>query len=321
MTICYKAFTLVELLVVIAIIGMLIALLLPAVQAAREAARMTQCKNNLRQIGLAFHSYTDVHAGSFPPGGYGQRGFSKPGQPSTDKWVPPNRTDPSLPPSGRTADDVGKEIAWSVLMLPFMEQSAVYDRFNLDLWIDHPDNKASVQSVVSTYICPSYGGAGKSASVVTRTETTPFGTVPDTFRCARSYYGGLTTSRHVYTDRETRDNNGMLIILQGSDTTPVTLADVLDGLSNTLMVSEDSDHPDGAWASLRNLWEHRQDLHPLNKRENRGLIEANGFQSYHPGGVFGQFADSSVHFISNSIDSRVLGCMVNRKDGNAVAVP
>jgi prepilin-type N-terminal cleavage/methylation domain-containing protein len=316
-----KAFTLVELLVVIAIIGMLIALLLSAVQAAREAARRASCSNNMRQIGIAHINYADVHAGVYAPGGYGQRGMRKPGATlSTDRWIAPNSADPSQPPSGRTAADVGSEIAWNVLILPFMEQTSIYDMFNRDLWIDHPDNKQAVQSVVPTFICPSYGGAGKSAGAITRTETTPFGTVPATFRCARSYYGGLVTSKHVTAGGNT-DSNGILIIIQGSDTTPIALADVHDGTSNTLMVSEDSDHPDGAWASIRNLWEHRLDLHPLNKRENRGLITGNGFQSYHSGGVFGQFGDGSVRFILNSVDPHVLGSWVNRKSGNAVVSP
>ena len=315
-----KAFTLVELLVVIAIIAILLALLLPAVQAAREAARMTQCKNNLRQIGLAHHIYMEANNGYFVPGGYGQRGALKPGAASsTDRWLSPNSADPSLPPNGKTAGDVGNEIAWNVLILPFMEQSAVYDMFDMNLWIDHPDNKNAVQTVIPTFICPSYGASGKAAHSITRTETTPFATVPQsTFRCARSYYGGLTTSRVVYTNREEMDNNGMLPPILGSHTTPVAITDVLDGISNTLMVSEDSDHPDGAWASIRNLWEHRADLHPLNKRDNRGLMTANGFQSYHPGGVFGQFADASVRFISNGIDPTVLGSWINRKSGNAV---
>ena len=316
-----NAFTLVELLVVIAIIGMLIALLLPAVQAAREAARMTHCKNNLRQIGLAHVNYADVHAGHYTPGGYGQRGSKKPGL--NDTWLSPNSADPSQPPNGKTADDVGSEIAWNVLILSFIEQTAVYDLFDTNLWIDHPDNKNAVQSVVPTYICPSYGDRGRATSMVTRTETTPFGTVPqDTFRCARSYYGGLTTSRHVYSGtRSEMSNNGILIVIAGSNTEPIALADVLDGTSNTMMVSEDSDHRDGAWCSIRNLWEHRLDLHPLNKPENRGLETANGFQSYHPGGVFGQFADGSVHFIPNNIDPHILGCWVNRKDGSAVRNP
>jgi prepilin-type N-terminal cleavage/methylation domain-containing protein len=312
-----KAFTLVELLVVIAIIALLIALLIPAVQAARESARMTQCKNNLRQIGLAHVNYADVRRGYYTPGGYGQRGSRKPG--GTDSWLSPTDTDPPQPPSGKTVADVGSEIAWSALLLPFIEQTTIYDMFDTELWIDHADNKAAVQSVVPTYICPSYGGAGKSTGIVTRTETKPWEMFPSsTFRCARSYYGGLTTSRVIFENRETLDNNGILHIIAGTTTSPVAITDVLDGTSNTLMVSEDSDHVDGAWSSVRNLWEHRLDLHPLNKPGNRGLLTANGFQSYHPGGVFGQFADGSVRFLPNRIDPYVLGCLVNRKDGKAV---
>jgi hypothetical protein len=305
-------------LVVITIIGMLLALLLPAVQTARESVRKVLCRNNLRQIGLAHLTYVDVHDGYFTPGGYGQRGMTKPGAITpTNRWLPPNEADPSKPPNGKTAADVGSEIAWNVLILPFMEQQMVYDMFDQNLWIDHPNNQRAVQSVVPTFICPSYGAAGINAGNITRTETTPFGTVPQgTFRCARSYYGGLTTSKVVFASRESLDNNGILIIIQGSDTSPVAITDVPDGLSNTLMVSEDSDHMDGAWASIRNLWEHRLELHPLNRHENRGLITANGFQSYHPGGVFGQYADGSVHFISNNIDSYILGSRVNRKSGS-----
>src|SRR5688500_12419399 len=90
-----KGFTLVELLVVIAIIGILIALLLPAVQAAREAARRYQCTNNLKQIGLAMHNYHDIN-GKFPP--------------------------------SRIAR--GDYITWAVLILPYMEQQAMYELWN-----------------------------------------------------------------------------------------------------------------------------------------------------------------------------------------------
>lgn len=314
----HKAFTLIELLAVIAIIALLIALLFPAVQMAREAARKVHCQNNLRQVGLAHLTYVDAHNGFFTPGGYGQRGTLKPGSAaSTDRWVPPNSADPSLPLNGKSAADVGRETAWNVLILPFLEQTAIYNSFDQNLWIDHPNNKRAVQSVVPTFICPGYGAAGANADKVTRTETTPFAAVPQsTFRCARSYYGGLTSTRHSFTSRDSLDNNGILIIMQGSDTAPVAISDVSDGLSNTLMVSEDSDHMDGAWASIRNLWEHRTDLHPLNKAENRGKTTANGFQSYHSGGVFGQFADGSIHFIANNIVPDVLGSWINRKSGN-----
>src|ERR687898_633618 len=97
-----RGFTLVELLVVIAIIGILVALLLPAVQAAREAARRSQCVNNLKQIGIAIHNYHDAHK-KLPPG---------------SPLVGPN-DDPQLP--GMT---------WAGLILPYMEEGAIYDSFN-----------------------------------------------------------------------------------------------------------------------------------------------------------------------------------------------
>ena len=106
-----RGFTLVELLVVIAIIGILIALLLPAVQAAREAARRTQCINNLKQLGLRCNNYADVHK-MFPPGGleYGWQTSSTLGAESADKLV--------------------RNLNGLVLLLPFIEQTALYDRFD-----------------------------------------------------------------------------------------------------------------------------------------------------------------------------------------------
>lgn len=100
-----NGFTLVELLVVIAIIGILIALLLPAVQAAREAARRTQCANHLKQIGIAFHNYNE-RFNRFPPGAF--QGHDRNGS----WWY-------------------GTGGSWHVSILPFMEQSAIYDQVNL----------------------------------------------------------------------------------------------------------------------------------------------------------------------------------------------
>src|SRR5579875_4058814 len=109
-----RAFTLIELLVVIAIIGLLIAMLLPAVQAAREAARRAQCANNLRQIGIALHHYHGA-LGVFPPG-----------------WL--SRPDPS-------GDNAGPGWSWATLALAFHEQATLYGAINVNLSIEVPDNR------------------------------------------------------------------------------------------------------------------------------------------------------------------------------------
>ncbi|MGI9472685.1 MAG: DUF1559 domain-containing protein, partial [Rubripirellula sp.] len=120
------AFTLLELLVVIAIISVLVGVLLPAVQAAREAARRMQCQNNLHQIGIAMHNY---HAAfrKFPPGGIEVR--------------------PEVPN--------GKQLAWSAFVLPFLEQSAAYVRVDFDYSFDDPVNEEAAAVPVETYLCPS----------------------------------------------------------------------------------------------------------------------------------------------------------------------
>jgi len=114
-----NAFTLVELLVVIAIIGMLIALLLPAVQAAREAARRMQCSNHLRQFGLAFHNYHDVHGG--------------------------------IVPIGLTSNDNWPRVSFFVLLYPFMEQAALYQVFHLNTGSDHNPNLPRLLSDVGNF--------------------------------------------------------------------------------------------------------------------------------------------------------------------------
>jgi len=117
--------SLVEVLVVVAIIGVLIALLLPATQSAREAARRSQCTNNLKQIGLALHNYHDRY-----------------------KQFPPATIGPSNVPRER-------QFSWLVAILPFMEQQGLYGNLRLDLPCDHPHNAALLQTPLSTVLCPS----------------------------------------------------------------------------------------------------------------------------------------------------------------------
>lgn len=119
------SFTLVELLAVMAIIGLLIALLLPATQAAREAARRSQCSNNLKQIGLALHNYHDTY-GQFPPAAIGPH---------------------DMP--------VERQFSWMVALLPFLEQNAFYEQIRLDLPWDHPLNAGLLQIGPNTLFCPS----------------------------------------------------------------------------------------------------------------------------------------------------------------------
>ncbi len=122
------AFTLIELLVVIAIIGVLIALLLPAVQMAREAARRAQCINNLRQIGIGLHNYHDA-SNTFPAGGW----IPLFGQPQTQNM----------------------NIGWSAVILPGLDQRPLFDSLNLSVPYAHAVNRTATSTVLSVYLCPS----------------------------------------------------------------------------------------------------------------------------------------------------------------------
>ncbi len=125
------AFTLIELLVVIAIIGVLIGLLLPAVQKVRDAASRAQCTNNLKQIGLALHSYHDA-MGSFPPG-----------------YMDGNPAGPNTPDM-----DVGPGWGWAAYLLPFLEQQNVYNQINFSVGIGLGSNTAVSQVPLKVFQCP-----------------------------------------------------------------------------------------------------------------------------------------------------------------------
>lgn len=115
-----RGFTLIELLVVIAIIAVLVALLLPAVQQAREAARRTQCKNNLKNIGLALHNYQETYQGIFPPGGI--QGYD-----------PTVLTNPITPRPAAAPGGPSNGWSWGTMILPFIDQKPVFDRIDFDL--------------------------------------------------------------------------------------------------------------------------------------------------------------------------------------------
>ena len=241
-----RGFTLVELLVVIAIIGILIALLLPAVQAAREAARRTQCSNNLKQLGLAVQNYHDI------------RQEICPAYLTTD--------------TGATNDcDPNGYAAWPILLLPFMEQGNVYDLVDLGSPLTAtgvaPANHTTVrQTSIPTYFCPSrrtppalttdnvctvgdYAGIAYALGASTN-DTTPGDTAGTgvTLTQPRTWDGAMVACRAFNSNSvaNTGTINGFQPgTLGGRDfRSMTTFASVLDGLSNTAFIGEKAVHKD-----------------------------------------------------------------------------
>lgn len=214
-----RGFTLIELLVVIAIIAILVSLLMPAVQQAREAARRTQCKNNLKQIGLALHNYHDV-MNVFPPGNI---------------TMGPCCGTPSL-------------INWAISILPYIDQANLQNIYDFNKPNEDPANQKALQQVIPVYNCPSDINAGK--------KMVPASGPHNNQRWAMSSYRGMggiawTTSGYAYrrqwdssdilNGNATPQKRGMLHWCGGTPNGkfgPVRMADVLDGTSNTLFVGE-----------------------------------------------------------------------------------
>ncbi|MEM1063248.1 MAG: DUF1559 domain-containing protein, partial [Planctomycetota bacterium] len=247
-----SAFTLIELLVVIAIIAIIVALLLPAVQQAREAARRTTCKNNLKQLGLAVHNYHDVH-GVLPPG-YVMN--------VTDDTV--NAAGESLSASVPN-DDFGSGFAWGVMILPFLEETQLFEALELDgnAWDDGTggttNNLALATSVIDSFLCPS-DSAPPTFTVDTLAAGSPV-TAALPIELSRSNYVGLfgfgsisaVPGRPASADVPAAMNFGDPYTLGAPATfaeaydfggglfyrnSKVRFRDVSDGLSNTLAFGE-----------------------------------------------------------------------------------
>ncbi len=217
-------FTLIELLVVIAIIAVLVALLLPAVQQAREAARRTQCKNNLKQLGLALHNYHDTF-GTFPPA----------------YLILPGGNATMGPPSPTTGD-TGPGWTALTLLLPQIEQANLYNSFNINLPCWSPQNATLATRPISTYLCPSAGNASAVYSVVDTA-----GTVLATF--ARSNYVANAGRIDVW-DEKAAD---LSQIADGPfyRNSRTQMRDVSDGLTNTVFFGEQTPtHSNSTWVGI-----------------------------------------------------------------------
>ena len=310
-TVRKRGFTLIELLVVIAIIAILIALLLPAVQQAREAARRTQCINSEKQIGLALHNYHDVYS-MFPAGNITMGNCC--GTPSL--------------------------MNWAISILPYIDQSNLQDTYDFDLPNEDPANEAAVKQVIPLFNCASDPSSGKKLEPASGPRSRRDQGNGDRLWATSSYrgMGGVGWGRDgeyqfrrqwdssdILNPRATNQKRGMFYWCGGVDDgngnfegrwKPVRMRDVVDGTSNTLAVGEY-----GTLTSPRRttFWGYTYTSYVLScaTPEARTLIAdydkcrsqgnsnpcKRAFGSFHAGGVVNFLkADGSVGNISPNID-------------------
>ncbi len=312
-----SGFTLVELLVVIAIIGILVALLLPAVQAAREAARRLQCVNNLRQMGVALQNYEGTYR-SFPPASTGPASTAAPTPPYRHGWV--------------------------AMTLPWIEQGSLKDSYDMNAnWYD-AKNSALIVIPLGVYHCPSadYGriATSKSPAFGVRTAAAWDYASVNVTSYIPGYAGTANAERRkgVMNDRE-----------------GCRIADVADGTSNTLMVSEDANRPQlwvkgrrrtdilaqtsnypagnvGPGETTGGVWAEHQKAVSIGGASADGTATSGGgpcainctndweIYAMHPGGTNGLLADGSVRFIGETIPITVLGAVCSRAGGEVASL-
>jgi hypothetical protein len=305
-----SAFTLVELLVVLATIGLLISLLLPAVQSAREAARKTSCLNNLKQIGLALEDYHDTR-GVFPPSG----------------WTVAAPDNPA-----------GKFVGWRALTLPYIEQAGLTDLYNFDLHWWEGQNLAAAVREVEIYQCPSVPLRRPVLSAVAKpprpamTFISPL--APTDYEVIMGVQPSIDPARYA-TPALSRS-----AMFRNST---VRMADILDGTSMTLVVVEcaarpavyragvlqpalsndqgqgwiDSEGPfslDGAGRDGL-----QQGLGPVLTPAAINATNENEPFSFHPAGAQCVFADAHARLIGRNISLRVFAALVTRAGGEVVA--
>jgi prepilin-type N-terminal cleavage/methylation domain-containing protein len=325
------AFTLIELLVAIAIIGVLVALLLPAVQASREAARRTQCKNNLRQLGVAFHNYADV-ARQLPPTYVAVR----------------NSILPQYLGIQGQHDDVNIH-TYGEFLLPFMEQSAIYKQIDFAQPYFAPvnltsiglpnytsNNQAAVAQAISVFLCPS---APRTANPYTGTWN-DLG-VPVTFRVGGNDYGPSNGVARV--------PGGLLDFAPPQASTPVEGAmsnnlpstkfrDDTDGTSQTALMWEIAARPDlyrggkkvgatqgGGWTDILNAENWFQGSDPDGTGDagpcavNCTNAAETGVYSFHPNGVHVLLVDGSTQFLNENVDVGIFVALVSMQGGTYVS--
>ena len=327
-----RGFTLIELLVVIAIIAILIALLLPAVQQAREAARRTQCKNNIKQLGLAMHNYHDVF-GQFPL--------------NSLQWGNPTST-PEW-----TATQHGTQL---VQILPYIEQAGLYaaiDFTAVNAEATVVGGEPIYQKVIPAFICPSATSPNRrggdlraktnyapsmGAQTLNHNGATscqryaPYGPLIDPKYAAK----GGTINQGYFRPTAGHGNtmdSGTTSGMFSRATWAAKIRDVTDGTSNTILMGEVrpecSDHINNGWFHNNSIWV--STIAPLNfptcpesPALPDGCHQANnwntsqGFKSQHTGGAQFLLSDGSARFVSENIDYHTYQNLGDRRDGNVI---
>ena len=253
-------FTMIELLVVISIIGILVALLLPAIQSVRESARRTSCINNQRQIGVALNSYLASRK-HYPVG--------------CVEWRPFN------------GDPANRQLAWNAYLLPWLEAENVSRKLNFELAYDHPDNAEAAAAQLPVFICP---------SAIRDQLNDVFGP---------SDYGG------IFGERISGPNQPPKGVMLHDER--VSARDVSDGLSNTLIISEDTRSAEGQWINGRNLFDQAFAINAAPEFEN-------DMRSEHPQGVVACFCDGHVQFLADEIDLTILAAICTRAGNESASL-
>lgn len=303
------AFTLVELLVVIAIIGVLVALLLPAVQSAREAARRMQCSNNLRQIGIALHNFEDTNK-CFPPGGVSGTTLTE----AHNRFLITANTNHS----------------WVIFLLPFMEQKNVYDLYKFNVDFRAPANQQARETVIKTLICPSTPRATPVQSVT----YAGYGAV----KVALTDYGvnnsisaalGPTAGPNLIDAASEASPHGVMRVNEMQ-----RFSDITDGTSNTFWIAENAGRP-SLYRTGHKLvsgttitgagWTDRDNEYITHGFSTDGVTSAgpcainctnnNEIYGFHPSGGMVIFGDASVRMMMQGTDIRVVGAMLTRSAG------
>ena len=274
------AFTLIELLVVIAIIAVLIALLLPAVQQAREAARRTQCRNNLHQLGLALHNYHDTH-NTLPPG------FS-------------SRYSPA---------PLGPGWTWAAMLMPFLDEVAIYNSLNFSRQADSAglENSTGTGSLLAQFLCPSDpvvgpdpGGGYSSARQALSNYLACQGTLasaPWSYAVGSNGVFGFNSRVRL---RDIRDGTSNTIMVGEANLTTIRYVFKQDyGVEAARVTS--------------------LPINCTNIDVCHGAtFDAFHFGSHHEGGAFFAFADGQVRFLSENIDATAFAALGTRANNELV---